>query len=200
MIFISNFIKTILLPPGCLILLLLIITLLIPRRYRIFSGFITAFLYFISIQPVADALLRPLEDSYPPLSPEVLVQNNAALDEPEAIIVLGGGIIQNSPEAGEGRDTLASDAMKRAVYAFGLSDFLEIPLVFTGGIVFDYNQEPEAVAAGRFFTFLGMPSERLILHGNQFSQESNTGINFRQSRRQPSIILDKGNFELVFCL
>ena len=37
-------------------------------------------------------------------------------------------------------------------------------------------------------------------HGNQFSQESNTGINFRQSRRQPSIILDKGTFELVFCL
>ena len=42
--------------------------------------------------------------------------------------------------------------------------------------------------------------ESEMYHGNQFSQESNTGINFRQSRRQPSIILDKGNLELVFCL
>ena len=155
--------------------MLLTIILLIPRRYRIFLGLITTFIYFMSVQPVADALLRPLEDAYPPLSPDALSQNSYAMDEPEAIIVLGGGIIQKSPEAGEGHDTLTSDAMKRAIHAFCLSDFLEVPLIFTGGIVFDYNQEPEAVTAGRFFASLGMPSERLILEVNSRNTWENAG-------------------------
>jgi len=125
-----------------------------------------AFLYLLSIQPAADFLLRPLEDAYPPISTDALAQNSEAMEGLQAIVILGGGTIQNSPEAGEGRDTLGSDAMKRAVYAFSLRDYFPVPFVFSGGKVFDYNQESEAATAGRFFISLGLPSERLILETN----------------------------------
>ena len=160
MVFISKLVTALLLPPGCIILGLLLVTLFIPRRYKIVLGLITAFLYFLSIQPTADLLLRPLEDAYPPLSVD------ETGDEPQAIVVLGGGTIINSPEAGTGQDALGSDALKRVVYAFSLRDDFPIPYVFSGGKVFDYDQESEAVTAGRTFTSLGLPSERLILETN----------------------------------
>jgi len=160
MIFISKLVTALLLPPGCIVLGLLLITLCIPRRYKVFLGLVTALLYLLSIQPIADALLRPLEDAYPPLSVY------AVGDGPQAIVVLGGGTVQNSPEAVMGRDTLGPDALKRAVYAFGLRDDFPVPYIFCGGKVFEHEQEPEAITAGRVFTSLGLPFERLILETN----------------------------------
>ena len=195
MLFISNLVKTILLPPGCIILLLLLVTVfiiyqgfntpsfrakvLIPRRYKISLGIITVLLYFLSIQPVADFLLRPLEDAYPPLLSGDLNQSKDSWEGLEAIVILGGGTIQNSPEARDGRDTLASDAMKRAVYAFDLRDYFPVPYVFSGGIVFDYNQESEAATAGRFFVSLGLPYERLMLE----AKSRNTWENARETAK-----------------
>ena len=160
MVFISKLVTALFLPPGCIILGLLLITLFIPRRYKFILGLVTALLYFLSIQPVTDALLGPLEDAYTPLSMNVVKEGL------QAIVVLGGGTVQNSPEAITGRDTLGSDAMKRVVYAFGLRDDFPIPYIFTGGKVFEHDQEPEAVTAGWVFASLGLPSERLILETN----------------------------------
>jgi uncharacterized SAM-binding protein YcdF (DUF218 family) len=118
-------------------------------------------------------LLRPLEDAYPPFSVY------AAGNEPEAIVVLGGGTIQNSPEAVMGWDTLDPDALKRAVYAFSLRDDFPVPYIFCGGKVFEHDQEPEAVTAGRVFISLGLPSERLILETNS----RNTWQNARETAK-----------------
>jgi len=163
MVFISKLVTALLLPPGCFILGLLLIALRIPRprRYKVFLGMATALLYLLSIQPVADALLRPLEDAYPPLSAHAV--GNGPQAGPQAIVVLGGGTVQNSPEAVMGRDTLGPDALKRAVYAFGLRDDFPVPYIFCGGKVFEHDQEPEAITAGRVFASLGLPFERLIL-------------------------------------
>jgi len=177
MVFVSNFVKALILPPGCIILGLLFITLFIPRRRRMVLVLMTAFLYFLSIQPTADLLLRPLENAHPPLFPAALLQNPEALAGLQAIVVLGGGTIQNSPEAREGQDTLGSSAMKRAAYAFGLRDYFDVPFVFSGGKVFDYNQESEAATAGLFFISLGLPPQRLILEVNS----RNTWENARET-------------------
>ena len=133
----------------------------------------------MSMPLVSDMLLRPLEDAYPPLLPGADVQNSVAMDDIEAFIVLGCGTIHNSPEAGEGLDTLAADAMKRAAYAFGLRDYSQAPFVLSGGIVVDRGQESEAVTAGRFFTFLGLPYERLILE----AKSRNTWENARETAK-----------------
>ena len=74
MVLISNVAKAFLLPPGSIILALLVIIFFVPRRGKIFLGIITALLYAFSISPVADLLLRPLEDAHPPLLPSALVK------------------------------------------------------------------------------------------------------------------------------
>ena len=157
MIFFSKLATVLLLPPGCFFLGLLIIILIpLPRRLKPFLLMITILLYLLSIRPVSDFLLRPLENAYPPLSAEV------KRDWPQAVVVLGGGTVQGSPEAGAGKDTLLPDAMKRAVYAFTLRERFSAPIVFSGGKVFEYDQETEAEVAGRLFEALGLPSHQFI--------------------------------------
>ncbi|MCL2244544.1 MAG: YdcF family protein [Treponema sp.] len=156
MIFISKLFTALLLPPGCFFILTALLIIFIPRKYKIFPGLIAFIIYILSIQPAADMLLKPLENAYPALPARI---DN---DWPQAIVVLGGGTIQMSPEAAIGQDTLSSEAMKRAVYAFTLRDTFPVPFIFSGGKVFEYDQMPEAVTAGNLFRSLGMPEQRFI--------------------------------------
>ena len=191
MVFISKLVTALLLPPGCIIILLFLITLFIPRRYKFFTGLLTLFIYLLSIEPVADKFLLPIEDTCPPLAA------NETGHEPEAIVVLGGGTVQNSPETsaaaqrtlsllgrgstpetGKG-DTLSPDALKRAVHAFALQKDFYLPIVFSGGRVFDYGQEPEAVTAARVFALFGLPSNRIIAE----TKSRNTWENARETSK-----------------
>jgi len=157
MIFLSKLFTILVLPPGCFIIVLFLVVIFLPRKKKLFPFLVMLFLYLLSIQPVSDFLLKPLEDAYPPLSPEF------KKDWPQAVVILGGGSIIGSPEAGAGRDTLTPDAMKRVVYAFSLRDTFNVPFVFSGGKTFEYGQEPEALTAGRLLVSLGLPNKRLIL-------------------------------------
>jgi len=156
MIFFSKLITALLLPPGCFILVLLFFLFMIPRKFKPFLFLILVSFYLLSIRPVSDFLLKSLEDAYPPLSSEF------DKDWPQAIVVLGCGTVQNSPEAGAGQDMLTSDAIKRAVYAFSLRDIFPVPIIFSGGKVFEYEQESEAAAAERLYKSLGLPQEMFI--------------------------------------
>ena len=169
MIFLSKVFTYLVLPPGVFILILFFVFIFIPKKKKIFPLLSLLILYLLSIQPVSDMLLKPLEDAYPPLSSEF------KKDWPQAIVILGGGIIQGSPEAGQ--DTLTSDAIKRVVYAFSLRDIFNVPIIFSGGKTFEYGQEPEAITAGRLLVSLGLPNKRLILE--TFSR--NTWENARET-------------------
>ena len=167
MIFASKIITSFLVPPGCFILALFVLFLVMKRRYRLRVGFIALFLYLFSIQPVSDFLLKPLEDAFPSISSPSI--SSLLVEEfdfsPDAIVVLGGGTIMGSPDEG-GYDSLGADALKRAVYAFNISRFFPVPIIFSGGKVFDYGQESEAEAAQRLFVLLGWDMENFIAEGN----------------------------------
>jgi len=173
MIFFSKLVTTFVLPPGFFILCLIALIIFVPRKFKYFLGTLTLLLYLLSTQPVSDLLLKPLEDAYPPLSEDV------DTEWPQAIVVLGGGIVQGSPEAPEGQDILSADAMKRAVYAFTLRDIFPVPFIFSGGKVFEYDQEPESVAAGNLFEALGLEPERFISEPNS----RNTWENARETAK-----------------
>jgi uncharacterized SAM-binding protein YcdF (DUF218 family) len=179
MIFFSKIITALLLPPGGFILLLLLLIFFVPRKIKIIQGIVVICLYSLSIQPVSDFLLKPLEDAYPPLQAVSLISADEKEFIPQAIVVLGSGTIQGSPEAGEGKDTLTSDAVKRAVYAFSLRKNFSVPFIFSGGKVFEYNQEPEAAAAGRLYDSLGLPAEKFIAE----SESRNTWENARETAK-----------------
>jgi len=157
MIFLSKVFTYLVLPPGVFILILFFVFIFIPKKKKIFPLISLLILYLLSIQPVSDLLLKPLENAYPPLSSEF------KKDWPQAIVILGGGTILGSPEAGTGKDTLTSDAMKRVVYAYSLRDTFKVPFIFSGGKTFEYGQEAEALTAGRLFVSLGLPFDRLIM-------------------------------------
>jgi uncharacterized SAM-binding protein YcdF (DUF218 family) len=171
MVILSKLFTIIVLPPGCIIVALILISIFIPRKFKIPLALVTVLLYLLSIQPISDLLLTPLENVYPPL-----LKADSAFD-PDAIVVLGGGTVQGSPEADIGQDMLGTDATKRAVYAFSLRDDYDTPYVLSGGKVFDYNQETEAKTAEHLFISLGLPKGRLILE----SKSRNTWENARET-------------------
>jgi uncharacterized SAM-binding protein YcdF (DUF218 family) len=153
-IFLSKLLTSLVLPPGCFIIVLLFLVIYVPRRFKVFPFIVMFFLYAFSTQPVSDFLLKPLENAYPPLSDEF------SREWPQAIVVLGGGTVQGSPEVPSGQDTLTADALKRVVYSLTLKDTFPVPYIFSGGKVFDYEQETEAAVAQRLFMSLGLPPER----------------------------------------
>jgi len=72
MIFVSKLFTVLLLPPGCFILALIVLIFFVRRRIKLFLGLIVFLLYAMSIQPVSDLLLKPLENAWPPLSENTL--------------------------------------------------------------------------------------------------------------------------------
>jgi uncharacterized SAM-binding protein YcdF (DUF218 family) len=127
-------------------------------RYMI--GGLGVFCYLLAIEPVQDLLLRPLEDRYLPLPVGALSREK--LDGVDALVILGGGTVQGSPEAGECKDSLSSSALKRLVYGFSLKEIFTGDYVLAGGKVFDHGQEAEAQVAAEVLRSLGLESERIV--------------------------------------
>jgi len=102
------------LPPGIFIILLLLATIYAKKfKWLFFTGAIT--LYLISIKPVSNLLLEPLEN--------IPTSNQKA----NLVVVLSGGsnsndILKSSP-----------DAFKRLAYGIILAKQDNLPLLFTGG-------------------------------------------------------------------
>lgn len=114
------------LPPAGLLILIASGFLIIKisrsvGKLMIVSGFV--FLYLLSTDPVSNALMMPLEKSFPPL------KNRAP--KASAVVVLGGGTrdlawIGLKPEPAEA-------SLVRLVTGIKLHEKLRIPLLLTGG-------------------------------------------------------------------
>jgi uncharacterized SAM-binding protein YcdF (DUF218 family) len=173
MIFLSKLFTVLILPPGCIIIGLIIVIFFLPRKSKWLPMPLIIILYMLSIQPVSDFLLLPLENAYPPLTEN---ENNDDLEDAQAVVVLGGGVVQMSPEA-DGHDTLASDAFKRAVYGYLLSKACSLPVIFSGGKVFDYGQDSEAETAGRLYQSLGFDADKFTAEsGSRNTWDNAKGI------------------------
>jgi uncharacterized SAM-binding protein YcdF (DUF218 family) len=135
MFFILKIISTFILPPGVFVIisgLVLLCVILKRRKAMIISLFLLVLLlYLSSIEPVKDALLTPLENSYAPFSGSV--PENAV--SPEYIVVLGGGIIDSSPDE-EGLSSPPPGVMKRLYEAYKVYETTRLPVIVSGGRVF----------------------------------------------------------------
>ncbi|EDM23875.1 YdcF family protein [Caminibacter mediatlanticus TB-2] len=112
---ISKLFTYLFLPPGIFIIILLIATIF-AKRFKILFFISALTLYLLSIQPVSNMLLNPLEN--------FKHKDNIT---PSAVVVLGGG---SNP-----KDTIKAfpDAFKREVYGLILAKTYNIPFVFSGG-------------------------------------------------------------------
>ena len=167
--FLSKLAASVLLPPG-LILILLGLAFLLQLRGRRKAGLVLGLLglgllFLLSLGPVADALLLPLEDSFPALPPQGQV---LGLSPGAPVVVLGGGSVDRSPEEGM-HASLDPEAEKRLVYGAALALRLGRRLIFTGGAVYG-GRETEADAARRFLQAQAWPGHAA------FEDESRTTL------------------------
>jgi len=138
-IFIVYVIKTLLLPLSSL--LLLGITGLIILKQRNFAvtliSFSLALLFLLSL-PVVSKYLAGTQEKYPPIEIASLENFTA-----QAIVVLGGGLRDDAPEYAQ-QVTLNNRTLARIRYAALLAKQTNLPLLVSGGKVFDDNLSSEA--------------------------------------------------------
>jgi uncharacterized SAM-binding protein YcdF (DUF218 family) len=138
-VLLTKIVAALLLPPGGN-LLLGVAGLALWRRARMLAllllvaSFVT--LYILSTPKVGDALFEGLE-SFPARLPEA-----ALAEEVGAIVVLGGGRNRNAPEYGG--ETVASPSLVRLRYGARLQRETGIPLLVSGGTVFELEPASEA--------------------------------------------------------
>ncbi len=158
MFLIGKIIHYLVLPPGIIIITGLITALLIVKKRQAAAltllGTGTLALLLFSMAPTSNMLLLPLENAFPVF--------NGAAGGATHIVVLGGGTVHNSPdEAGGG--SVHTGAMKRLLYAFRIYQKTRLPLVLSGGRVFDPGDvESEAAIARRILMELGVPARKII--------------------------------------
>ena len=132
--------QTLLLPPGLMILLMLVGYLLAKRMPRtgksmLFTGF--GLLVLASLPIVANLNLWLLEGDTA-LSPTELAHPSA-----QAIVILSGGRNLDAPEYGNA-DTVSMLTLERLRYGAWLHRHTRLPLIVTGGKVFDSSRPAEA--------------------------------------------------------
>lgn len=181
--FVLPIVESFLLPPGVLLVALVVALVLVltGRRKAGVSVGVAAciLLYLFSIVPVANLLILPLEDHYPPLrSPKGA----------EAVVVLGGGLVPISPVE-HGRPSLSPEALKRVVYGARVASAAGLPLILTGGVVPSQPaSEPEAVVAERVVAALGLREKSILLETNSRNTWEN-GVRVEEHFHPRTVVL-----------
>lgn len=155
MFIIERIIASFLFPPGIFILLLFLCGIWFLSRKRWKEGFascvVAIAVWLISTVFFADVLFRELECSYTiPKSPSG-----------DVILLLGGGISAGVPDF-SGIGAPGGEMMARIVTAVRLQKLLGIPVIVSGGAVFQNQTTTEADVARRFLEDLGVPHEKII--------------------------------------
>lgn len=149
------FLKTalsLILPPASLVIIMALGFLVGPRRVlgRLLVALGFLFLYLLSISPISDALLKPLETGLPPWK-------NGSV-KAVAIVVLGGGVrdltwldLPSEPSC---------SSMERVVRGVTIYRKRHLPLIFMGGNGDpSRTMTPDAEAMARTALELGVPAK-----------------------------------------
>jgi len=145
-----------LLPPGVLVLLLLVGILAWRKRWgRAVVMLATLTLLLLSIAPVSDVIIHPLEYRYSALS-------DARWPNGAAMVVLGGGVNAQSPEY-DGASTLSEAALQRVTYAADLAKRHPGLVLVTGGNPLARKQEDEGSVMRRRLLSFGIAPQRIVI-------------------------------------
>jgi uncharacterized SAM-binding protein YcdF (DUF218 family) len=182
MLYVGKVISFLLLPPGlCVVCFLLGMALLLvglkaekARRTGMGLMVLGALLFIVcSLNPVADILIRPLEDRYPALAPTDAIEK-ADYEDCCAVVILGGGNVERSPEEGINKSSPSAHALKRIAYGTRLAKSLGLPVIFAGGVVYPHQGgEAEAPAAERYLLGLGIDAAKIKLDSTSKSTWEN---------------------------
>ncbi|MGE5526717.1 MAG: YdcF family protein [Rhodospirillaceae bacterium] len=123
---ITNAMAALLMPPGCLLIVMAAGALLLRRSRARGIALLTVSwvgLYALSMPVVATRLLQSLEEPY---------SDPISTKSGDAIVILGGGMYYRAPEYA-GRDTVTAEVLARLRYGAYLHRALNKPVLVTGG-------------------------------------------------------------------
>lgn len=144
-----------LLPPGIFILLLVFsaVWFFIKKNWRagLINLMIGVFIWGASIFPVANAILKGIEDG----------SEVSGIPNGDVIILLGGGVYGDLQDiSGIGIPT--EHMIVRITTAVRLQKRLDVPIIVSGGSVFK-GKKAEAPIVKRFIADLGVPANKVII-------------------------------------
>jgi uncharacterized SAM-binding protein YcdF (DUF218 family) len=154
MVYILRLLYAWLLPPGLFILLFLIAFWRFRRtKKQRWLALPLIVMYLLSIDTVADRLIKPLEDYWtqPPAS---------KLQEAQAIVVLGGGACDEAPDF-DGTGQISTEADDRFLMGLRLHKALHLPIILSGGPGYE-RSDTEADIAARTLQACGVMEKYLI--------------------------------------
>lgn len=167
MIYFLKFGASWILPPGIFIILLIALTVRLVKinsRLAVFVGAGTLIFYLLCTGLVAEFFMGRLERVYSP--PEKLEETGA-----DVIIFLGGGAFKDVQDV-DGVGGLSSSAASRLLTAVRIQKILNVPIILSGGQVYDDSGE-EAIIADRILQSLGVPQEKIILEPESLNTTQN---------------------------
>src|SRR3990172_2260570 len=169
----SRLIQSLILPPSSLLILMIAGSVVIRRnralgRLLIASGLVL--LYLLSITPVTESLIAPLEKGFPPIEKK----KTAAA---QAIVVLSGGV-RDVSWSGAGPEP-SETSLERMVKGVTIHRTLRIPLVIVGGSGVPDKRISEADAMARVAADLGVSHGDMIIE----STARNTVESARELKR-----------------
>ena len=132
------------------------------------AGALSGFLFIAAYVPLANPILRPLEEAFP-VKP--------SLDNVEGIIVLGGG--ERGASFDQRGEVAVNERGERMILGAMLATrFPDATLVFTGGSIrkgVNYDT-PESEIARQMFLGLGIEETRLVLEGRSRNTAENASL------------------------
>lgn len=144
MFFLKKLATSLILPPGIFIIILGIIAFLVKEnKNACILAIITAlFLYLLSIEPVKDFLISPLERSFNPS--ETLDAN--------VIVVVGGGVYDSG--------FLKEDSINRLLAGYLIYKKTRLPIILSGGVSGDKLSDSKVMA--KILSALGVEADKII--------------------------------------
>lgn len=152
------------LPPGIFIVLFFFLSLSFWKRNRrgaIGLLILTGWFYFFTTNFIGDILIGTLEaQQAPPANPAG-----------DLIIVLGGGATLDTPDL-DGEGNLSGSAANRLLTAVRLHKRLNVPILVSGGKVFE-DAGTEAEIARRYLLDFGVPEDHIIVEDQSLNTRQN---------------------------
>jgi uncharacterized SAM-binding protein YcdF (DUF218 family) len=155
----SRLIEALVLPPGGLLLLGLMGLLMWRNRLGRYLLALSLILLLIVSLPITAGLLHLSLERAPVLTAERL-----SLDQPQAIVVLGGGRNLNAPEYNG--DTISLRSLARLRYAAKLSRKTGLPVIPSGGNPGATGKAEAVIARNLLQDEFGVPVLEIERHSN----------------------------------
>ena len=155
MFVIKKVLSAFLLPPGMFVLMLSawgVFQIVRKKSSAGLAGMLLAgLIWALSILPVADLIMGPLEKPY----------TQFKTPSGDVLVLLGGGIAGEVPDF-SGKGVPSADFLSRIITAARLQQQLGIPIIVSGGFVYQ-NTKSEANVARRLLTDLGVSEQKILL-------------------------------------